>query len=72
VRRVLPESVVPVSSSSDTGPPMDRPPLASRPRAPMQNLTCDQAGLLRDGMELLFGYLVSVRDGCGNEEAPIY
>ena len=32
----------------------------------------DQARTLREGMELLVGYLVSVRDGCKDEDGPIH
>jgi hypothetical protein len=32
----------------------------------------NQARMLRDGMELLVGYLASVRDGWEDEDAPIH
>ena len=32
----------------------------------------DQARLLREGMEVLVGYLTSVRDGWEDEEAPVH
>jgi hypothetical protein len=32
----------------------------------------DQARLLREGMEVLVGYLASVRDGWDHEDAPIH
>src|SRR5262245_28258713 len=35
-------------------------------------LNDDQARLVRDGMELLVGYLASVRDGLEDEDGPIH
>jgi len=32
----------------------------------------DQARMLREGMEVLVGHLASVRDGWGDEDAPIH
>ena len=32
----------------------------------------EQARLLKDGMELLVGYLASMRDGWENEDAPAH
>ena len=32
----------------------------------------DQARILREGMEVLVGYLASVRDGWEDEDAPIH
>ena len=32
----------------------------------------DHARMLRDGMELLVGYLASVRDGWEDEEGPVH
>jgi len=35
-------------------------------------LTDDHAQLLKDGMQLLVGYLASVRDGWEDEEGPVH
>ena len=35
-------------------------------------VTDEHARLLRDGMELLVGYLASARDGWGDEDAPVH
>jgi hypothetical protein len=38
----------------------------------MTEIKDNVARLLRDGMELLVGYLASVRDGWEDEDAPVH
>ena len=35
-------------------------------------ISCDRARMLREGMEVLVGYLASVRDGWEDEDAPVH